>query len=103
MPDLADRPCDVCGKALLGPYWVHERQKLVHTRCRPWESVAWPFEEVVKTLRESWTAADPEGRRSIAAVGVWLRQRKARWPRDATETAVQLEHRIAGLGRLVRT
>jgi len=103
MPDLADGACDVCGGALVGPYWVHERQKLVHTKCRAWESVAWPFEATLKTLRESWSAADPDGRARIAAVGLWLRQRKSRWPRDASETAVELERRIAGLGRLVRT
>lgn len=87
------RRCERCGEDLgLEQWWVTQYPHGVHTRCRDWRAVPFPFARHLELLRKMRYSSSTEGagdaRRMLDAAEAWLRRMDRAWPRPGGDGVV---------------
>lgn len=78
------RPCVVCGRVLVSPYWIATYPDGEHEACRDWTAgYAFPWARQVNGLRRLRRETRGEQRAALGRVGVALVALEQRWPGDA--------------------
>ena len=80
------RLCEVCGGELgLEQWWVTHYPAGVHTRCRSWSEVAFPYARHLKLLRRMRFSLDGEAQEFVMLADQWLRGMERGWPKPGAE------------------
>lgn len=97
------RPCVVCGRVLVSPWWVLPGRYPdgVHEACRDWSGEAFPWTRQVQGLRRLWRATRGEERAALGRIGVDLVALEERWPGEALDVLAKGRALIADARRVV--
>lgn len=96
----ADHHCEVCGEVLgAEQWWVTRYPQGVHTRCRDWGAVPFPYQRHLKLLGRLRHSLEGSAREFVVKADDWLRAMERGWPAPGADGVV----RGAELMRRLRT
>jgi len=95
--------CALCGH-LLGDeqWWVTRYPDAVHTRCRNWAAVEYPYKRHLALLAKLKHTVDGEAREYVVMAERWLKAQMRAWPSPGAEGVVKASQLLVRLrARLV--
>ncbi len=98
--------CEICGGVLgAEQWWVKRYPSGVHTRCRDWTAVGFPYRRHLTLLGRMRHSLEGSARDLVVLADDWLRGMERGWPAPGAEGVIKgaelmrrLRSRLAELG-----
>jgi hypothetical protein len=92
------KTCVVCAEPLGSEqWWVVDYPEGVHTRCRDWSAVPYPYQRHIDLLGRMAKALEGEPRELTMKARAWLTSQRSTWPAAGAEGVVRSSSLISRL------
>jgi len=84
------RFCEVCeGELGIEQWWVTRYPQGVHTRCREWSEVAFPYARHLQLLRRLRASLEGEAHELVSLADDWMRGMERGWPKPGADGVIK--------------